>query len=211
MMKKTLVGIAVVGVLGLCMTVAAGEVAPPKTPEDLLAMTDAEAVAFAVMAAPTMDFAKGARFYRVNEKGELKLLKDGTGPWNFIAGVPVGSAKLPASIAPMVLDEEGMKWLRAKLAGQEPKLERVGVGFLWAGNQLYNPETRALRPILPNVMVIWPLDAEATGLGSRPGLGIKPERGPKEVRVMLPKTPYAHVVVPVPGVDGPFTKGGNKR
>ena len=47
-------------------------------------------------------------------------------------------------------------------------------------------------------MVIWPFNREATGL---PG-GLKTPAS--EVRIMLPDSPYAHLIVPVPAVEGMF-------
>lgn len=186
MVKKVLVGIAMFGVLGLGMPVFAGEVALPKTPEDLLAMTDA------IRAAPTLDFLNGARLYRYTKDGGLKLLKDGDGPWNFIATVP-------ADLAPLALDDLGLQWLKAMLTGTKPELERPGVGFVWAGTRLADHKTGKIkRDIPPSVMVLWPFAPKTTGLTSEPQV--------REVRIMLPNTPYTHWVVPMPGITGLYGK-----
>ena len=186
------------GLLAASVLIGAGAAGPvgaqeaklPKSVADLLAMTDAEAVLFAAKAAPALAFLDGAHFYRLApDSRSLRLIKDGPGPWNFVAGIP-------NDIAPIAVDEMGLKWVRALLAGEKPQLDRPGIGFLWAGNQFVPPGTQELRPLPPGVMVIWPFDPKTTGLSAG--------REKALVRIMLADTPYAHVIVPVPGVKGLF-------
>ena len=168
----------------------AATAALPKSTDDLLAMTDADAILFAAKAAPTAAFLDGARFYRLEgDRRSLRLIKDGSGPWNFVAGIP-------NDIAPIAVDEQGLKWVRALLAGEKPQLDRPGIGFLWAGNQFVPPGTQELRPLPPGVMVIWPFDPKSTGLSAG--------REKELVRIMLADSPYAHLIVPVPGLKGVF-------
>ena len=174
----------------------------PRTVDDLLAMTDEEAIAFAEKASPNKELAASARawpntelpararVWRYTAAGGLKLARAGEGPWNLIAGVP-------GDLGPLMLDEVGMQWLRARLADQKPNLTKPGLGFVWAGNRITDPKTGEWkRDVPPSLMVIWPFSREATGL---PG-GVQTPTW--EVRIMLPDSPYAHLIVPVPGVKG---------
>lgn len=168
----------------------AASAALPKSADDLLAMTDAEAILFAAKAAPSPAFLEGARFYRLApDRRSLRLIKDGPGPWNFVAGIP-------NDIAPIAVDDSGLKWVRALLAGEKPQLDRPGIGFLWAGNQFVPPGSQEVRPLPPGVMVIWPFDPKSTGLSAG--------REKELVRIMLADSPYAHLIVPVPGLKGLF-------
>ena len=181
---SALIGAVAVGPVG------AQEAKLPKSVADLLAMTDVEAILFAAKAAPAPAFLEGARFYRLApDSRSLRLIKDGPGPWNFVAGIP-------NDIAPIAVDDTGLKWVRALLAGEKPQLDRPGIGFLWAGNQFVPPGTQDVRPLPPGVMVIWPFDPKTTGLSAGREKGL--------VRIMLADTPYAHVIVPVPGLKGLF-------
>lgn len=169
---------------------AAGEL--PASVEDLLRMSDAEAAAYAEQASPDPALASGARVWRYAGHKQLELVREGEGPWHLVAGVP-------GDLGPLMLDEVGMARLRARLAGRAPELAKPGLGFVWAGNRITDPETGELkRDVPPSVMVIWPFDRKATGL---PG-GLQTPAS--EVRIMLPDTPYAHLIVPVPGVKGLF-------
>lgn len=85
MVKRVFVSVVMVLMLGLGIPALGGEVTLLKSVDDLLAMTDAEAITFAIKAAPTLDFLNGARFYRYTRDGGLRLLKGGDGPWNFVA------------------------------------------------------------------------------------------------------------------------------
>lgn len=189
-MKKILAGVIPVVLLALAGAGEAASGALPKSPDELLAMTDAEAILFAAKAAPSPVFLEGARFYRLApDRRSLRLIKDGPGPWNFVAGIP-------NDIAPIAVDDQGLKWVRALLAGEKPQLDRPGIGFLWAGNQFVPPGTQELRPLPPAVMVIWPFDPKTTGLSAG--------REKELVRIMLADSPYAHLIVPVPGLKGLF-------
>lgn len=179
-------------ILALLVVVSAGALAMPRSVDDLLAMTDEEAIAFAANASPNADLAARARVWRYAAGGELKLVREGEGPWHLIAGVP-------GDLGPLMLDEVGMQWLRARIANREPNLTRPGLGFVWAGNRITDPETGELkRDVPPSLMVIWPFSREATGLPG--GLGTPAS----EARIMLPDTPYAHLIVPVTGVQGAY-------
>lgn len=169
----------------------------PRTVGDLLAMTDKEVIAFAEKASPNKEFATRASVWRYIADGGLKLVREGEGPWNLIAGVP-------GDLGPLMLDEVGMQWLRARLANQKPNLTKPGLGFVWAGNRITDPKTgKFKRDVPPSLMVIWPFSREATGL---PG-GLKTPAS--EPRIMLPDTPYAHLIVPVSGVKGLFGEGAS--
>jgi hypothetical protein len=189
-MKKTIKGFMVVALLTLGGVVHATGDALLKSTDDLLAMTDADAILFAAKAAPSPAFLEGARVYRLApDRRSLRLIKDGPGPWNFVAGIP-------NDIAPIAVDDQGLKWVRALLAGEKPQLDRPGIGFLWAGNQFVPPGTQELRPLPPGIMVIWPFDPKTTGLSAGREKGL--------VRIMLADSPYAHVIVPIPGLKGLF-------
>lgn len=183
--------------VAIVSTAAAGEL--PASVEDLLLMSDAEAIAYAEQASPDPALAGGARVWRYAGHKQLELVRQGEGPWNLVAGVP-------GDLGPLMLDEIGMAWLRARLAGRAPELAKPGLGFVWAGNRITDPETGEFkRDVPPSVMVIWPFDRKATGL---PG-GLQTPAS--EVRIMLPDTPYAHLIVPVPGVKGLFGDSASGR
>jgi hypothetical protein len=155
-------------------------------------VTDAELIANAISAAPPA-VAKEATIMAMDEKGGMRLLRQGTGPFTCVPDNPASPGN-----DPMCLDKAGMEWAKAWMTKTAPTPGLVGFGYmLMGGSDASNDDPYAKAPAPgkrwvetgPHVMVFnagpmmdaYPKHAEDTG---------KPY-------VMWADTPYRHLIIPI--------------
>jgi hypothetical protein len=119
--------IALVGVV-----VAQPKHTPPKT--------DKEKIANAMSAAPKA-VAQEATIMDMDEKGQMKVLREGKGPFTCLSDNPTTPGN-----DPMCLDKAGMEWAKAWMGKTQPP---AGVGFgymLMGGSDASNDDPYATKP-----------------------------------------------------------------
>jgi hypothetical protein len=146
-------------------------------------------IASAMAAAPAAVSAD-ATIIALDETGQVRTLRQGTGPFTCIPDGP------SPGVDPMCVDPNGLTWIEAWIARQPPPEGIVGFGYMLAGgSDANNEDPFATEPAVgsnwietgPHVMLFtngltgYPTSHEDT---SRPYL-------------MWPDTPYEHLMAPV--------------
>lgn len=125
------------------------------------------------------------------------VLREGSNGWVCMPDNPDVPGDSPACV-----DEPWRAFLEAFLAGEEPpELDRIGISYMLRGDfPVSNTDPTATGPTSdnewiadsgPHVMIVVPDPSILEGLPTSPGDG---------PWVMWPDTPYAHIMVPVPGM-----------
>jgi hypothetical protein len=157
---------------------------PPKT--------DAEMISNAMSAAPRA-VAETATIIAMNEKGEMRTLRQGTGSFTCMPDNPMSPGN-----DPMCLDQNGMEWAKAWMEHKEPPKGGIGLGYMLAGgSDASNDDPYATAPAPghkwvdtgPHVMILNGIDA----LRGYP----RTAENPRVPYVMWGGTPYAHIMMPV--------------
>ena len=154
--------------------------------------TDAEMIANAMLAAPSA-VSGPATIIAMNEKGEMRTLREGTGNFTCMPDNPMTPGN-----DPMCLDKNGMEWAKAWMERREPPKGQIGLGYmLVGGSDASNDDPYATAPAVghkwvdtgPHVMILNGMDA----LQGYP----KSAENPRVPYVMWGNTPYAHIMMPV--------------
>lgn len=127
---------------------------------------------------------------------EQNVLREGSNGWTCMPDDP----DVPGD-SPMCIDEPWLNFLDAYMAGEEaPSYEGVGIGYMLRGDfPVSNTDPFATEPTADNEWIqdsgphVMLLVSEVELLD---GLPTSPGDGPW---VMWADTPYAHVMIPVPG------------
>jgi len=163
------------------------------------AMTDGEMITNAMSAAPRA-VSETATIIAMNEKGEARTLREGTGTFTCMPDNPMTPGN-----DPMCLDKNGMEWAKAWMGRKEPEKGRIGLGYMLAGgSDASNDDPYATAPAAghvwvdtgPHVMILGGVD----GMPDHP----RTADNPKVPYVMWGGTPYAHIMMPV-GDSAPQT------
>lgn len=174
------------------MLVTGGAAAQDRGPGHTPPKTDAEMMTNAMSAAPRA-VAETATLIAMDEKGAMRTLRQGTGPFTCMPDNPTTPGN-----DPMCLDKNGMAWANAWMTHTEPPKGQIGLGYMLAGgSDASNDDPYATAPAAghawvdtgPHVMIL-------NGVDSMPGLPRTAEN-PRVPYVMWGGTPYAHVMMPV--------------
>ena len=164
--------------------VGAQQHTPPKT--------DQEMIANAMSAAPGA-VAKEATIVAMDEKGQMRVLRQGPGNFTCMPDNPMSPGN-----DPMCLDKNGMEWAAAWMGKKTPPAGKVGFGYmLMGGSDASNDDPYATAPAPgkqwvdtgPHVMVL----NAGTMVEGYP----KQAGDPTKPYVMWPGTPYEHLMIPV--------------
>jgi hypothetical protein len=162
---------------------ATGPVAPPTT--------DAEMIRSAMSAAPDA-VAAAATIVAMDEKGQMRTLREGTNGWTCIPDGP------SPGVDPMCVDQNGMEWAAAWLGHTEPPKDKMGFAYMLAGgSDASNEDPFATAPpsgqawieTSPHVMIL--------NIGDRFAGYPTTSENTKVPYVMWANTPYAHLMIPV--------------
>jgi len=165
-------------------TPVAGPVQPPKT--------DPEKIVNAMAAAPEA-VSKDATVLDFDENMKPRTLKAGTNGWTCVPDYP----KSPG-VDPMCLDANGLEWLQAYAAKRTPAADKLGFAYmLLGGSDAMNDDPYAQGPAAghswidtgPHVMIL--------NIGNRFAGYPTTHDNTKAPYIMWPKTPYAHLMIPV--------------
>jgi hypothetical protein len=170
--------IALVGVV-----VAQPKHTPPKT--------DKEKIANAMSAAPKA-VAQEATIMDMDEKGQMKVLREGKGPFTCLSDNPTTPGN-----DPMCLDKAGMEWAKAWMGKTQPP---AGVGFgymLMGGSDSSNDDPYATKPAPGKKWVDTGAHVMIFNPGPMADTYPKSAEDPRKPYVMWPGTPYQHLMIPV--------------
>ncbi|HYG91456.1 MAG TPA: hypothetical protein VD978_34950 [Azospirillum sp.] len=154
--------------------------------------TDAEMITNALSAAPRA-VAETATIIAMNEKGEMRVLRQGAGIFTCMPDNPMSPGN-----DPMCLDKNAMEWAKAWMAHKEPPKGQIGLAYMLAGgSDASNDDPYATAPSSghkwvdtgPHVMILNAVDL----LQGYP----KTAENPRVPYVMWGGTPYAHIMMPV--------------
>jgi hypothetical protein len=158
-----------------------GPVAPPTTNEEMIA---------SAMAAAPAAVSGEATIIAVDENGQVRTLRQGSGPFTCIPDGP------SPGVDPMCLDPNGLAWVKAWIARQPPPDGIVGFGYMLAGgSDASNEDPFASEPAAgsdwietgPHVMIF------TSGLSGYPTTHDDASRP----FLMWAGTPYVHLMAPV--------------
>jgi hypothetical protein len=154
--------------------------------------SDADLVRSAVAAAPAA-VSEQAAIITVDAQMQMRTLREGTNGWTCLPDNPVSPGA-----DPMCVDRNGLAWMKAYMAHQDPPKDLVGFGYmLMGGSDASNDDPFASAPAEghqwvdtgPHVMILNPGDR----LAGYPTTAANP----KAPYVMWANTPYAHLMIPV--------------
>ena len=158
-------------------------VTPPTTDEDMIKS--------AISAAPE-SVAKDATIIAVDEKGQVRTLRQGTNMWTCIPDGP------SPGVDPMCVDKNGLVWVQAWMTHKNPPPNKMGFGYmLMGGSDASNDDPFATTPpeghqwvnTGPHVMIL--------NIGNQYEGYPNTHDDPTKPYIMWPKTPYAHLMIPV--------------
>ncbi|MEZ4679990.1 MAG: hypothetical protein R2932_37795 [Caldilineaceae bacterium] len=121
------------------------------------------------------------------------VLREGTNEWTCLADWPVSPGNDPQCFDPV-----WTAWNDAYLAGEEPKVERLGVAYMLAGgSDPSNTDPMAMAPLPgedwvtspPHMMILIPGDLDSANFTTDHTSG--------QPYIMWEGTPYEHLMVPV--------------
>lgn len=119
--------------------------------------TDAEKVADALRAGPSF-ITKDATIldWPSTKGGEYRVLRKGTSEWACLPAFPGYSHDEPGCFDPAFLS-----WVKQSLAGQEPRIDRVGIAYMYVGAWVPNASGKANTStsefhVGPHVMIVSP-------------------------------------------------------
>jgi hypothetical protein len=157
------------------------------------AESESEMIKSAESAAPAAVSSKAA-IYAMNEKGEMKTLREGTNGWWCMPDSPATPGP-----DPMCGDANSMEWAMAWIGRKEPPKGKVGFMYMLAGGtDASNTDPYAAGPAEgadwistgPHVMIVNAMELMA-------GYPSEPVPDTKAPYVMWSGTPYAHLMIPV--------------
>lgn len=155
--------------------------------------TDEEKIANAVSAAPETIGRDAAVV--IFDQGEMRTLREGTNNFTCLPDNP----KNPIN-DPLCVDENGLEWVKARVAGKEPPAGKIGFAYmLQGGTTANNADPSATEPPAgtdwhkepPHVMIL----NVASTMQGYPRPGVDPDRA--HPWVMFPDSPYEHLMLPV--------------
>jgi hypothetical protein len=178
------VSLALVTVVALAgLAAAQPKHTPPKT--------DKEKIANAMSAAPKA-VAQEATIMDIDEKGGMKVLREGKGPFTCMPDNPMTPGN-----DPMCLDKAGMEWAHAWMTKAPPP---AGAGFgymLMGGSDASNDDPYATKPAAGKKWVDTGAHVMVLNPGPMAEAYPKTADDPKKPYLMWPGTPYQHLMIPV--------------
>ena len=162
---------------------AKGPVKPPSTDEE---MTKS-----ALSAAPEA-IARNATIIAVDEKMQVKQLRQGSNGWTCIPDGP------SPGVDPMCVDKNGLEWVQAWMAHKEPPANKMGFGYMLAGgSDASNEDPFAAQPAAGHAWVETGPHVMIFNVGSRFDGYPTTHDDTTKPYIMWSNTPYAHLMIPV--------------
>ena len=158
--------------------------APPTTDEGMIASATA--------AAPEA-VSKDAKVIAMNEKMEMRTLREGNNGWTCMPDNPVSPGT-----DPMCLDKNGLEWAMAWMGHKDPPKDKMAVGYmLMGGSDASNDDPFAQKPKEGQAWVDTGPHLMVLNIGDKFAGYPTSHENTKAPYVMFPGTPYAHLMIPV--------------
>ena len=163
---------------------------PPKGPVTP-PTTDEGRIKSAMSAAPE-SVAKEATIIAMDEKMQVRTLRQGTSMWTCLPDGP------SPGLDPMCMDKNGLEWVQAWLAHKDPPANKMGFGYmLMGGSDASNEDPLATAPAEGHPWVDTGPHVMVFNIGTRFEGYPATHEDPTKPFVMFPNTPYAHLMIPV--------------
>jgi hypothetical protein len=151
-----LLGTSVMEFALLC--ILSGSIVGAQTAQSNGPTTDAAKIADALRAGPAF-ITKDATIldWPATKGGEYRVLRKGTSEWTCLPAVPGYSHDEPGCF-----DVAFMQWIKQSLAGQEPRIETVGIAYMYVGAWVPNKSGDPHTPkgddfhVGPHIMIVSP-------------------------------------------------------
>jgi len=155
------------------------------------ASTDADMIRNAMAAAPEA-VSKFATILTMDEKMNLRTLREGTNGWTCVPDTPESPG-----IDPMCVDKNGGEWMMAWMNHKDPPKEKLGFAYmLVGGSDASNTDPFASSPAGGSWIDTGPHVMVFNITGRFDGYPTTPDN-PKAPYVMWAGTPYAHLMLPI--------------
>jgi hypothetical protein len=131
-------------------------------PESRLPSTDAEKIADALRAGPRF-ITKDATLldWPSSPRGEYRVLRKGTSEWTCLPAVPGYPHDEPGCF-----DRVFLRWLQDGLAGRKPRIDRIGIAYMYGGAYVKAASNTASDHefhVGPHLMIVGPHQNELQG------------------------------------------------
>ena len=154
--------------------------------------TEADVIRSAMSAAPEAVSAS-ATILGFDEKMQPRTVREGTNGWTCMPDMP----HTPGP-DPMCVDRNGMGWVQAWMAKEDPPAGKMSFAYMLAGgSDASNTDPFAMKPAAGGQWVETGAHVMVLNIGNAfDGYPTTPDN-PKAPYVMFPNTPYAHLMLPV--------------
>jgi hypothetical protein len=128
-------------------------------------MTDSEKIADALRAGPEFITNDATVLdWPSTPKGEYRVLRQGTSEWTCLPGIPTYPHDEPGCF-----DRVFMQWIKQSLAGEEPRIDRLGISYMYMGAWVPDKSGKSRAPhsefhVGPHIMIVSPHQDEFQGL-----------------------------------------------
>lgn len=162
---------------------------PPTNPDSEMTAAKKRALIKSALAAAPEAVAEHAAVIVIGGDGQMVQLREGTNGFTCMPDQPASPGT-----DPMCLDEPGMEWAHSWMSHAErPANTQPGIGYMLAGGSDVSADdpwattTEHFVSSPPHWMLLWPVDAKASGLSTKPK-----KTG---TWIMWAGTPYAHLMI----------------
>jgi len=163
---------------------APGPVSPPTSDEEMTAS--------AMSAAPEA-VASAATIITMDEKMQVRTLRQGTNGWTCMPDVPSSPGA-----DPMCVDKNGMEWAQAWMGHKDPPAGKMGFGYmLMGGSDASNEDPFATKPTEGQAWVDTGAHVMIFNIGDQFEGYPTTHENAKAPYVMWSNTPYRHLMIPV--------------
>lgn len=162
---------------------------PGHPPQGRAVVRTKEMIIRSALSAAPAHLRADARVLNPGLDGKMVELRAGSNGWTCLADAPDSPGP-----DPMCVDEEGMKWAEAWMShAEKPGNTSPGIAYMLAGGSDISATdpwaTKTTKYVAspPHWMLLWPVDAKASGLP------VKPKK--TGTWIMWAGTPYAHLMI----------------
>jgi len=140
-----------------CLTIT---VAFSQKTESRLPITDAEKIVDALRAGPVFITTHATLLdWPSTPGGDYRVLRKGTNEWTCLPAIPGYLHDEPACFDPVFL-----RWIQDSLAGRTPRIDRVGIAYMYIGAWVKKDSSGREFHVGPHLMVVSPHQDDYQGL-----------------------------------------------
>jgi len=126
---------------------------------DRLPVTDAEKIADALRAGPAFIVKNATLLDWPSVPGaEYRVLRKGSNKWTCLPSIPGYPHDEPGCFDPVFL-----QWMQDSLAGRTPRIDRIGISYMYVGAWVESPKGGEEFHVGPHLMIVSPNQDEFQG------------------------------------------------